>query len=82
MNKATPGEGLTHLGLGHWNRQSMHRRKATWLLTLYGTLWFNFIFRNTGQCHNIHLLFDLKIFPHLPQVPIRLSQSPSVVGGC
>lgn len=28
MNKATPGEGLTHLGLGHWNHQSLHRRKS------------------------------------------------------
>lgn len=37
MNKAIPGEGLAHLGFGHWNHQSMHRRKAMWLLTLYGT---------------------------------------------
>jgi len=82
MNKATPGEGLSRLGLGHWNRQSMRRKKATWLLTLCGPLWFNFIFKNTGQCRNIHLLLFLMIVPHLPQLPIRLSQSPSVVGGC
>lgn len=37
MNKAIPGEGLARLGLGHWNLQSMYRRKAMWLLTLYGT---------------------------------------------
>lgn len=49
------------------------------------TVWdprFHFIFRNTGQRHDIRLLFSLKIFLHLPQVPVRLSQSRSAVGGC
>lgn len=53
MNKATPGEGLTHLGLGHWNRQRVHRKKTPWLPTLHGTLGLNFIFSNTSRCHNI-----------------------------
>lgn len=61
MNKATPGEGLTHLGLGHWNRQHMHRKKSHVAAHTYETLGFNFIFRNTGQCCNIHWLFSMKV---------------------
>lgn len=77
MNKATPGEGLTHLGLGHWNRQRVHRKKTPWLPTLHGTLGLNFIFSNTSRCHNIWFWFSLKILP--PPPLHRFSQRISTV---